>query len=62
MRNCLEILGFFGILGGIFGIFLKEIFWKDLLGGFFGEDFFGRIFWRIIFEGIDLFVKILVFV
>ena len=40
LRNCLEILGFFGILGGIFGIFLKEIFWKDLLGGFFGEDYF----------------------
>jgi hypothetical protein len=43
------------------------------LGGFFWEDFFGRIIWRIfwggilweesfVYIGIDLFVKILVFV
>ena len=62
--------GFF--LAKIFG----ENFWKDFLGGFFGrilwEDFFlggffGGFFWRnslcyFNVEGIDLFVKILVFV
>ena len=57
--------------------FLGEIFWKDFLGGFFGRIFFGRIFLGGLFleeifgrnslfyfnvEGIDLFVKILVFV
>ena len=48
-----------------------RIFWEDFLGGFFWEDFFVRIFcedffWENFFGrnslGIDLFVKILVFV
>ena len=58
-------------------VFFGRIFWEDFfgrifLGGFFWEDFwedfFGRIIRRIFWEeffvyiGIDLFVKILVFV
>jgi hypothetical protein len=63
---------FFGrnFLGGF-------IFGRIFLGGFFWEDFFGRIFWEdyledflggilweefFVYIGIDLFVKILVFV
>ena len=49
--------------------FLGEIFWEDFLGGFLredflGEDFFGRNSTKsyLNIEGIDLFVKILVFV
>ena len=54
-------------MGNIFwGIFSKssEFFWRNVLGKFFGEDFFGRIFWEefFVYIGIDLFVKILVFV
>ena len=49
--------GFFGrnSLGGFF--------WEDFLGGFFGR-IIGRIFWEefFVYIGIDLFVKILVFV
>ena len=41
-----------------------KFFWRNFLGGFFWEDFFGRIFWEefFVYIGIDLFVKILVFV
>ena len=35
--------------------FFGKIFWEDFLGGFFWEEFF-------VYIGIDLFVKILVFV
>ena len=38
--------------------FLVGIFWKDIFGRNFWEELFGRNF----LEGIDLFVKILVFV
>ena len=57
---------------------MEEFFGRNFLGGFFlggffWEDFFGRIIWRIfwggilweeffVYIGIDLFVKILVFV
>ena len=50
---------------------MDGIFWEDFLGGFFWEDFW-EDFWEELFEGnylfyfnvegIDLFVKILVFV
>jgi hypothetical protein len=64
-RNFWEI---FEIFRESFGIFF-EIFWEEI----FWEDFFGRIIWRIfwggilweeffVYIGIDLFVKILVFV
>jgi hypothetical protein len=45
-------------------IFLGGLFWEDFLGGFFGRNFLGGIFWEEFFVciGIDLFVKILVFV
>ena len=52
LRNCLEIFWIFlEFIWNYFGIFLEEF-----LGTQFWEDFFGRIF------GIDLCVKILVFV
>ena len=55
------------------GIFLVKCFWRkffleDFFGRIFLEDFFGRIIWRIfgeeffVYIGIDLFVKILVFI
>ena len=53
------------------GIFLEEFFWRNFLegflGGFFWEDFWEDCIWRnslfyFNVEGIDLFVKILVFV
>ena len=39
-------------------------FWRIILGGFFGRNFLGGIFWEefFVYIGIDLFVKILVFV
>ena len=51
-----------GISGGIFFnvIFLEGFFCRIFLGGFFWEDYLGGILWEEI--GIDLFVKILVFV
>ena len=57
--------------------FLVECFGRNFLGGFFGRIFFGGFFWEdfwedlfgrnstksyLSIEGIDLFVKILVFV
>ena len=59
------------------GIFLVEFFGRNLLGGYFWEDFYGNNFWGgllggffgrnstksyLNIEGIDLLVKILVFV
>ena len=54
------------------GVFLEKFFWRIFLGGFFWriflEDFFGGLLGGILKEeffiyiGIDLFVKILVFV
>ena len=49
---------------------MGEIFWEDFLGGYFWEDLYGRIFLGgrnstksyLNIEGIDLLVKILVFV
>jgi hypothetical protein len=35
-------------------IFWEDFFWEDFLGGFFREEF-------VVYIGIDLFVKILVF-
>ena len=45
-------------------IFFTEFFWWNFLGGFFWEDFFGRNSTKsyLNIEGIDLLVKILVFV
>ena len=56
--------------------FWEDFFWEDFLGGFFGRIFLGGFFWEDFWEdcfwrnslfyfnveGIDLFVKILVFV
>ena len=55
------------------GIFLVEFFGRNFLGGFFGRMFLGGFLWEDFFgrnstknylniEGIDLLVKILVFV
>ena len=43
--------------------FWEEFFGRNFLGEIFWDDLFGRIFWEEIFVciGIDLFVKILVF-
>ena len=59
-------------LGGIFWeeffgrIFLKEFFGRNFSGGIFWEELFGRNFlftlWYLNMEGIDLYVKIMVFV
>ena len=69
-----NFFGEFFLGGNFFGrIFLRGFFGRIFLGGFFErifwEEFFGRIFlggilWEIFFVyiGIDLFVKILVFV
>ena len=43
-------------MGGFFG----RNFWEEFLGGTFWEDFFGGSYLNI--KGMDLFVKILVFV
>ena len=64
MRNILDF--FLDVLG----IFLKDIFggmfwrnlWKEFLGEIFGRSFLGEFFGRNFLGGIDLFVKILVFV
>ena len=74
----MEIFWIFGDFFGDWGIFwiFLGFFWRNFFGGFFWEDFlggfFGRIFWEEFFvyigkvilnmEGVDLFVKILVFV
>ena len=44
--------------------FFGGIFLEDFFGGFFWEDFLGGFFWEefFVYIGIDLFVKILVFV
>ena len=48
------------------GFFWKEFFGRNFLGGIFWEKFFGRNYlftlWYLNMEGIDLYVKILVFV
>ena len=59
-------------MAGIFWRIFGRIFLEGFLGGFFWEEFLRRIFWEKFFgrnslfyfdvEGIDLFVKILVFV
>ena len=74
----LDIFKILGIFGNFFwtyfwnfsgGIVLVEFLWRNLLGEIFWEEFFGRIFlggifWGELFVyiGIDLFVKILVFI
>ena len=65
-------LDFFGNFCGNFldfsWIFLEDFFWRIFLRGFFGRIFLGGFFWEDFWEeffgyiGIDLFVKILVFV
>ena len=70
-------IGYFQNLRNLLRIYLEEflgeIFWEDFLGGYFWEDFYGRNFLGGFFgrnstksylniEGIDLLVKILVFV
>ena len=63
-RNFLGEIFWKDFLGGFFG----RILWEDFfLGGFFWEDFWEDCIWRnslfyFNVEGIDLFVKILVFV
>ena len=44
--------------------FFGRIFWEDLLGGFIGRIVLKGILWEefFVYIGIDLFVKILVFV
>ena len=51
---------FLSIFGEFPGRFLGRNFWGEI----FWKDFFGRIFWEesFVYVGIDLFVKILVFV
>ena len=48
------------------GIFWKELFGRNFLGGIIWEELFGRNFlftlWYLNMEGIDLYVKIMVFV
>ena len=66
-ENILEI--FYGIFPkDFFKEFFGGIFWRNFFGRIFLGGFFGRIIWRIFWEeffvciGIDMFVKILVFV
>jgi hypothetical protein len=62
--NFLEFFGdFFDFFLKFLGIFL-EIFREDFFGGIFWRNFLREIFWEEFFVciGIDLFVKILVFV
>ena len=59
-------------LGGIFwekfcgGFFWEDFFGRNFLGGILLKEFFGRnslfTLWYLNMEGIDLYVKILVFV
>jgi hypothetical protein len=46
------------------GIFFEEFFLRNFLGEMFWSNFLGRILWEefFVYIGIDLFVKILVFV
>ena len=71
LRNFLRFfLEIFWMVLGIFwedffgGIYFAEFFGRNFLGGFFWENFWEDLFWEefFVYIGIDLFVKILVFV
>ena len=73
-QNRRNFFGFFRDFGGNFwgiflgnffgGFFWEDFFWRIFLGGFLWEEFFGRNSTKsyLNIEGIDLLVKILVFV